>query len=522
MKNYLLIIAAIFNFSALFSQTVFDANINSSSDINGTARYMSMGGAFGALGGDASSITDNPAGLGIYRKSEISTTLNMQMQNSSATWNNENASNNKSNIKFNNFSYIIASPTYRSQQGNSEGLLSSNWSVSFNQIKNYDRNVTINGKSSLSSMTDYMSYFTANTDPYYLSKNGDYSSPYDNTNVSWLSVLSWDTFLTDTINGKYVNFLNVGEKSTPSYLLTERGHINKYSIAWSGNFSNKFYLGTSIDYTEINHSTTSTYEEILASVGDMSLMSNFSTKGGGVSVNVGAIYKPTDNLRLGFAFHSPTIYSLTEHSYSDLISNIGVHHNYSATPNDTYYDNSYMLQGPLQLNASLAYVLDKGLLSAEYVYNNTTGMKLMDSNGNSSSYDNNNNPVNSDINNMLNNVHTIKLGGEYRVTDNFSLRAGYAFKTASTKSNAVKYLNLNSVRTDTEFFIENPNTNYYSVGFGYHESSWFIDFAYQRKNYSETFYPYDYTATTELLNNTKSASVSTSTDNLVATLGFKF
>ena len=77
MKKYLLIIAVIFGYSTISSQTVFDANSSASSDIKGTARYVSMGGAFGALGGDASAIIDNPAGLGIYRKSELSTTLNM-------------------------------------------------------------------------------------------------------------------------------------------------------------------------------------------------------------------------------------------------------------------------------------------------------------------------------------------------------------------------------------------------------------------------------------------------------------
>ena len=507
----------------MYSQTVFDANALGSSDIIGTARYMSMGGAFGALGGDASAIVDNPAGLGIYKRSELSTTLNMQVQNSSATWYGEKANDSKFNMSFNNFTYVIASPTWKSKQGDSNGLISSNWSFSYNQVKNFDRNVTIKGGSTLSSMTDYMNYFTtANpiNNPYYLSSNSDYNSPYDNTNVSWLSVLAWDTFLTDTINGGYKRFLNNGETVLPDYQLTERGHINKYSIAWSGNFSNRFYLGASLDYTTINHSTTSIYNETFNSGGDMSLMSNFSTEGVGVGLNIGAIYKATDNLRFGFAFHTPTIYSLTDHSYSDLYTNFGTTVPiYSATPNDTYYDNSYQLQSPLQLNASVAYVFNKGILSAEYVYNNTTGMKLMDSDGNSAYYDKN---ENSDMSTMLKDVHTIKLGAEYRITDNFSVRAGYALKTASANNNAVKYLDLNSIRTDTEFFIANSNTNYLSCGFGYHENSWFLDFAYQRVNYNEDFYPYDYTATETLYNKTQSASVSTTKNNFVATLGFKF
>lgn len=522
MKNYFLIAAIILSYSTIYSQTVFDANIVGSTDITGTARYMSMGGAFGALGGDASSITDNPAGLGIYRKSELTTTLNMQLQKSSATWYDSNASNNKLGTNFNNFTYVIASPTLRSQQGSSNGLLASNWSLSFNQVKNFDRDVSIKGGSTLASMTDFMNSFTSNTNPRDLNLANTDNYPYDNTSVSWLSILSWDTFLTDTVNGQYTQFLNNGERITPSYQLSERGHINKYSIAWSGNFGNKIYIGTSLDYIAFNHSTTSTYEETFGSGGDMSLMSNFSTKGSAVGFNVGAIFKPTDNLRLGLAFHSPTIYNLTDHSYSDLITNLGANHNTSSTPNDTYYDNSYILQSPLQVNASIAYVMDKGLISAEYVYNNTTGMKLMDTSGSSMNYDRSTNPVNSDINTMLNDVHTLKLGGEYRINDNLSLRAGYAFKTASANNAAIKYLNLNSTRTDTEFFIDNASTNYFSLGFGYHENNWFIDFAYQKKTYNQTFYPYNYTATTNLLANTKSASVMNSTDNLIATIGLKF
>ena len=406
MKKYILTIIAVLCLTSINSQTVFDANILNSFDVNGTARYMSMGGAFGALGGDASAIIDNPAGLGIYRKSEVSTTLNMQLQNSNSSWNDVSASNNKFSTFLNNFTCVFATPTWNSKQdNNSTGLMSSNWSFSYNQLKNYDRNVSIIGGNSLSSMTGYMSYFTKNTDPYYLSKNDEYNSPYDNTNVSWLSILAWDTYLTDTVNGGYKNFLNTGETVKPSYQLSERGHINKYSIGWSGNFNNKFYLGASVDYTAINHTSTSIYEETLASVGNMSLMSVFSTTGAGVSLNIGAIYKPVDNLRLGFAFHSPTIYTLTDHSYSDLYSNINNYNNYSASPNDIYYDNTYLLQSPMQLNASVAYVLENGILSFEYVYNNATGMKLMDSKGISTNYDKFDNP---DIKTMLNDVNIFK------------------------------------------------------------------------------------------------------------------
>lgn len=49
------------------AQTTIDGMSISQSDMRGTARYMSMAGAFTALGGDLSSLNQNPAGLGIYR-----------------------------------------------------------------------------------------------------------------------------------------------------------------------------------------------------------------------------------------------------------------------------------------------------------------------------------------------------------------------------------------------------------------------------------------------------------------------
>lgn len=520
MKKIFIVVAIIISYTSLYGQTVFDANTIGSTDINGTARYMGMAGAFGALGGNSSAIVDNPAGLGIYRKSELSATMNFQTQNAASNWNGLSMNGNKFGSNFSQISYVVASPTFRSEQNNSTGLLSSNWSFSYNQVKNFDRNVNIRGGKTQSSITDYMYDFTIKntnySDPYYYSNNSEYSNPYDNTNISWLSILAWDAIVNDTVGGSYVPFRNAGEYVSPSYQLNESGHINKYSLAWSGNYSNKFYLGVSLDYTAIKHRSTSTYYEGFENGDNINLMSDFSTTGSGVSLNIGTIIKPTDNFRLGFSFHSPTYYRLTDHSFSSLSSRIGINTHPTETPNDNYSDNTYHLISPLQLNASAAYLFDrKGALSVEYVYSNSTGMKLLDDKNNSTD---NYTWENSDIANMLNNAHTIKIGAEINLTENIALRGGYALKTGSTKSDAVKFLNLNTTRTDTEFFINNSNTNYFTLGLGYHESSWFFDFAYVKKTYNEIFYPFDYTG----ISGTNAATIKNNTDNLVATLGFKF
>ena len=47
--------------------------------ILGTARYIGMGGAMSAIGGDPSAVHDNPAGLGLYRRTEVMLTLDESM-----------------------------------------------------------------------------------------------------------------------------------------------------------------------------------------------------------------------------------------------------------------------------------------------------------------------------------------------------------------------------------------------------------------------------------------------------------
>ena len=59
------------------AQTAIDAMSISGNDLRGTARFMSMGGAFTALGGDMSTLTQNPGGIGVYRSSDINLTLDL-------------------------------------------------------------------------------------------------------------------------------------------------------------------------------------------------------------------------------------------------------------------------------------------------------------------------------------------------------------------------------------------------------------------------------------------------------------
>jgi long-subunit fatty acid transport protein len=181
----------------------------------------------------------------------------------------------------------------------------------------------------------------------------------------------------------------------------------------------------------------------------------------------------------------------------------------TSTPTDNYYN--FEIQGPLQINISGAYIAGKkGLISAEYDFSNYENMLLMDEDGNSQNY----NAENQRMSSNINNGHTLKLGGEYKLTDNVSLRAGYAITGNTTKSDATKIMYESTTHTDTEYYLNNGIT-YLTAGIGYREASWFFDLAYVHKKLDETYVPYLNIGNTQ-------ASLITKTNNLLFTLGFKF
>ena len=161
--------------------TEFDAMTAAKTDLNGTARYMGMAGAFGALGGDVSAIKDNPAGLGIYRSSEVTATFGFRTQNTASNWNGSTDSDGRFKFTFDNVAAVTAFPTWAGRNGGS-GLLQSNWSLSYNRLKSFNRRMRVGANGLGSSMTDYLAGFTNGLTPYdltFVNNETEYYDPFE-------------------------------------------------------------------------------------------------------------------------------------------------------------------------------------------------------------------------------------------------------------------------------------------------------------------------------------------------------
>lgn len=514
MKRIFFALAVVLNCTIMMAQTEFDAFKVVQTDINGTARYMSMAGAFGALGGDPSAIKDNPAGLGIYRKSEFVGTLNLLSQSSTSKWNNADGLGDLYRFNMNNLSLVFAAPTWRNESG-TQGLMSSNFSFAYNRLKNIDRSINIASGEASSSITDYMAYFTGAIPQSALMDEND---PFYDISIPTISVLAYKGGLmnenTDNQGIYWTSLLGESEKVTPNFNIYEKGYVDEYSLGWAGNFSNIFYFGTTLNVQYMDYYLRSNYSESFGEGGNMNLENIVTTKGMGVNLKVGAILSPLDFLRIGLSLHTPTVYYLND-TYDATLDSYFDSENYATipTPGD---GNEYQVQSPMKISLSAAFLVGtKGLISAEYNYDSYTSTRLRNKSGDASDYSEENGRMS---NSIMNNVRTIKIGGEYRLSENFSLRAGYANSNAANKPDAERIMYPTTVRTDTEYFINN-RIDYLTAGFGYHESDWFVDFAYMNKIVDETYYPYK---SSQLTYKANPASVITSNNNMVVTLGFKF
>ncbi|MHC1705089.1 MAG: OmpP1/FadL family transporter [Tenuifilaceae bacterium] len=462
----IVLIFTLFNIQS-FAQSPSDA-LNFSQTFNGgTARFVSMGGAFGALGGDFGSLSYNPAGLGIYRTSEFTFTPSFKNRSITSDYNGMSGNDSKSRFYFDNLGFVFSFKPYKDADN---GLINFNLGFGFNRTNDFNSNAIARGNNSDNSMMDYIAGLASGNNYFDLTDPDDNTyNPFLDSNAPWEAIMAWNTFLIDTATGSngqdYWAALNPGDGVAQQKVISTSGLTGEYTISVGANISNKVYFGATLGISDINIKTSSTYSEDAFTSngylpnGDRFNYSDYNqtieTNGSGYNLKLGVIFKPIEGLRLGYAFHTPTYYKLEDtYSYS-LFSSFDYGTSESKTPNSRY---DYQLETPFKSIGSIAYVFqDLGLLSLDVEKVNYSKMRFREG-GDGYSYTS----ENQDINDIYRNVYNLKVGGEVRI-DKMFLRAGYAYYGSPYKSG---YLN------------EDSNRKLISGGIGYRSGNFFIDAAY--------------------------------------------
>ena len=511
MKKITMIALAMFTAVGAGAQTIYDATNIAQKELNGTARFVGMGGAMGALGGDISTIGTNPAGIGIYRSNDAMLTFGYSMTGTESNYVGNKFETNKNRWSFDNAGFVIASKI-----GNHTPLRYVNFGFNYHKSKSFYKNMTMQGlmgsidnqyvsqvRSMAQQATDAQDYVYHNYNQQRL--NWESNDIYRDSEAGWLGAVGYQGSL--LFENRQTGSPDSYDPYIPSeadayFLSRERGGIDQYDFNISFNINDRFYFGVTLGAYDVDYNKYSLYDEMYAYKweGDgqiyeegYSLESFNRIHGSGFDFKFGAIFRPIEDspLRIGLAVHTPTYYKLTYTTGALLTSDLFLPNEagdetLTRTTVDTYsalggrdMDRDFKLQTPWVFNASLGYTVGNNLaLGAEYEYEDYSSMKFKYPEGDEMAWE----TGEADL--CMKGVSTLRLGAEYKPIPAFSLRAGYNYSTAAYKKDAIKALPSNSINTDTDF-ANSKSMNTFTLGIGYRFSSFYADLAYKFD-----FYPF--------------------------------
>jgi long-subunit fatty acid transport protein len=500
MKKILTILISIIAISG-YSQNIEDALRYAQDDLNGTARFRAMSGAFGALGGDFSSLNVNPAGSSVFANSQVAVSLsNYNIKNNSSYFGTNTQDKN------NSFDLNQAGVVFVLENNDKK----SDWrkfafAVNYDNKKNYNNSVRTLGVNSNSIANYFLSYANGLDLDIVDGSAFNYASLFFNeqqANLGYNSyIINEATDYSDT-NRNYVSFVAAGGNYLQENFVETTGYNGKLTFNASGQYKDKFYFGVNLnshylDYTksssfyENNSNNTSSTNVAIRSV---TFLNDLYAYGTGFSFQLGTIYKPTKELRLGVSYESPTWFRISE----ELTQNaIGVR---ATTVNSfnpdvanplpiTMLYEPYRLQTPGKWTGSIAYVFNKkGLISLDYAMKDYSNTTLKPRN----SYMAENN----EISNLLDVTNEFRLGAEYKIRQ-VSLRGGYRFEQSPYKNGTTV-----------------SDLTGYSGGIGYNFGTTKLDLAY-------SFAQRDYNTRMFSQGLTDSARINSKNSNISLTLVFE-
>ena len=545
MKKILSIMTAALLGTAVSAQETYDNAQLATKDLNGTARYVGMGGAMEALGADLSTIGTNPAGIGMFRRSMVAGSFGFNSQQDAKSFGNAN----KTNMSFDQAGFV-----YSMRSGRHSML---NFGFNYTKSKNFDQILTAAGRlnnasqNKLSAMKNVNGVYTlqdknnglvSNSGAYsqadYLYSNVlfnhyDANNPNDPNNATLTDkgvIVNQTTGLPVYYNATGYDF---GRSTT--------GYIGQYDFNVSGNSNDRFYWGFTVGIYDVHYNSSSLYSESLVdgdkAIGDVAMNDERKITGTGFDVKAGLIFRPAEEspFRIGLYVHTPTWYDLTTRNYTVLNNN--TNEAYGSTErgkSSESYD--FKFYTPWRFGVSLGHTVGNYLaLGATYEYADYTTNDIRVNDGGEVDYWGNyyetssrDEAMKQNIKNSLKGVHTVKVGMEFKPEKNFAVRLGYNYQSAMYNKNGFKDGSLESYGTyyaSTTDYTNWKDTHRFTAGVGYNYGKFSFDLAYQYSQTNGDFYPFmSYVDNSEpkFDNVCDAVKVSNKRNQLLFTVGYKF
>ena len=513
-KLNIFLISILTSCSIIYSQNISDALNYADNSYQGTARFNSMSGAFGALGGDLSSIAVNPAGSAILNSGHFSLSFGSDNKSGQASLINSSNNFDKNNFTLNQIGGVI---NFENLDGNNKWKKIS-IGVSYNQTKNNFKEFSVFNVSNNNSID---SYFLNNAEGLRL----DQISAFENESITDAYVdignvygyahqqafLGYESFIIDPFefddnNSSYYSNVPSGNFNQ-NYTSISRGYNGKLSFNVGFQYDDNLYFGINLNshfidydnYTILNE-TNNNGDSGQFRVNGIYFENRLSTFGEGFSAQFGLIAKASEVIRFGFTYDTPTWYTISEETSQYLETSIVDEDDNLAllitNPNAINIYEDYTLKLPSKVNVSTALVFKNfGLFSFDYSRRNYSSIKFKPQN------DIHFSDLNQQISLRLKDVNTYRFGAEI-LADRLSFRGGYMIEDSPYSSSTV-----------SEFENIDDSLDGFSLGVGYKLNDTMIDMSFVKINSSKYKRLYDTGLTNQVnidsRNTTVTISVST-------------
>jgi len=441
MKKLLLLAIAIIPMSFIQAQNISDAIRYSTDEIQGTARFRALSGAFGALGGDMSAVSINPAGSAIFSYSHASVSLiTSDIQNETSYFNGFDSSSN-SDVDLNQAGAAIV---LRSRNDESD------WKrivigFAYDKTNNFEEDWFASGTNTNSIDSYFLSNaqglrldeISAFSDETFSEAYGDIGSAYGFGHQQ--AFLGYESYILEPDSDTDDNTLYTSNIASGSfdqeYSYAANGYNGKFSFNFATQYQDKIYLGLNLNVHFIDYVRSSYFFEENSNPGsivnEVGFENNLATIGDGFSFQLGGIAKLSENFRVGLAYNSPVWYTISEET-TQYIATIrdegGSDVTQTINPDIVNIFPDYKIQTPSKFTGSLAYIFGKdGLISFDYSRKDYSNTKFKPT---SDTYFATQNDI---ISNNLKSTSTYRFGGEYKVKQ-LSFRGGYRFEESPYKN----------------------------------------------------------------------------------------
>jgi len=442
MKNLILTLMGVAAMVSSYGQNITDALRYSTGETEGTARFKSMSGAFGALGGDMSAVSINPAGSAIFNLSHGSLTLSSLKVSNDVAY-----GSNTQGLKDNSFDMNQIGAAFVFNNRNTE----STWnkfvvSLFYEQLQNYDNQFLAEG----TTQNSIGSYFTEYANGLRLDEitalpgetisqaysgiGSEYGSSYQQAYLGYESFILEPADDTDNENTAYTSNIAAGD-FYQKYNYASTGYNGKFSANLGFQYNKNIYFGINLNSHLVNYERSTFFYEDNTNTGSIINEVHFNntllTTGEGFSLQLGSIVKVNDFIRLGLTYDSPTWMRLREettqylYTFEDATSLAA-----EVDPAVINVFPEYNLRTPAKITGSAAFIIgDTGLISIDYSRKDYSATKFRSNSGVDFS------EQNAVFSNSLKAANTIRIGGELR-HKKFSYRGGYKMEQSPYKDTA--------------------------------------------------------------------------------------